>query len=145
MLKDHHAEQTGEQIIPLAPACFFLISFTSCSQASRYIKPSGCAFLRLSVCMCVCARVHGNPISVGLHACLLILTFLGPRQFTQVLLSTFRINYLHSQLFILPCLIQFQVLQLHFHANQETYITRCGLSPIPPTCEHRWVHFLKFT
>ena len=66
ILKDHHAEwfssnkdkqNNGEQEISLAPACFFLVSLTSCSQASRYTKPSGYAFLRLSVCVCVCVCV----------------------------------------------------------------------------------------
>ena len=101
--------------------CFFLVSLTSYLQASRYIKPSGYAFLRLSVCVCVCVRACVRVC--GEFACL------SPESYFSWTLSVhwgvafhfpkqlFTLRVVHSSL---PHLVPSTVAT--FHANQETYI-----------------------
>ena len=93
-----------------------------------------------SPCVCVCARVRvcGNPISVGLHACLLNLTSLG-------LVSSLRSCFPPSKTTIYTHGCSFFPASFSSKYYSYIFITRRGLSSIPPTCGHRWVHFLKFT
>ena len=75
-----------------------------------------------------CNFLCNNPISMALHTCLLNLNSPGPCQvflvscFLLTKLTTIYSNTVIPGQLILFCLFQFQVVSLHFHANQKPYM-----------------------